>query len=152
LRSTGVVVIACSRPAGVAASADRPGSLGRVDMNADRSRLLRPVGGLALVAAFVLVVAGFGVGSHGRDPHASFRCPPPLVSAWTRVLAFEKERVPPGTPDPDVEVACTTPAQGRLAVAASFGVIGVGLLAISWLDDSRRYAKRSTLIAPTTRQ
>jgi hypothetical protein len=121
-------------------------------MTRDRSGVLRPVGGLALVAAFVVVVAGFGVGSHGRDPHATFRCPPPLVSAWSRVLAFEKERLPPGTPDPEVDVACMSAAQGRVAAASVLGVIGLGCLAVSWLDDSRRHAKRSTLIAPTTRQ
>jgi hypothetical protein len=121
-------------------------------MTAHRSSVLRPVGGLALVAAFVVAVAGFGIGSHGRDPHASFRCSPPLVSAWSRVAAFEKERLPPGAPDPDVDVACTAAAQGRMALAASLGFIGVGFLAVSWLDDPRRQAKRSMLMAPITRQ
>lgn len=98
-----------------------------------------------MAAAFVVVVAGFTVGPRQHDPHASFRCPPPVVSAWSNAVALEKEKLPPGTPDADVNVGCAKPAQGRVAVASSLGLVGVIFLTVSAVghpDERRRPVRR----------
>ena len=50
-----------------------------------RTAVAKGIGWAAVAAAFVIAVAGFSRTSHpAADPDASFRCPPPIVSAWTR--------------------------------------------------------------------
>ena len=83
------------------------------------------IGWAALAAAFVIAVAGFSRASHpAADPDGSFRCPPPLVSAWTRTLALEKERPGDSGPDAEVQVNCQAWGESRLTWALSLGVLG----------------------------
>jgi hypothetical protein len=90
-----------------------------------RPALAKPIGWAGLTAAFVIAVAGFPRASHpAADPDASFRCPPPLVSAWTRTMALEKEHPRNGAPDAEVQVNCQGWGESRLTWALSLGVLG----------------------------
>lgn len=93
-----------------------------------------------LTTAVLLALAGFGVHpSSATDPHSSFRCPPPVTSAWGNTPALEHERSATwANADGEVNVHCTKPARRRLVLA--IGAIGISVfLAVS---NDRRPATR----------
>ncbi|MGI9033970.1 MAG: hypothetical protein ACR2HY_09925 [Acidimicrobiales bacterium] len=93
-------------------------------MTKTHSSMRRWLAWAVLVGALVVAVAGFGVhpGS-AADPRSSFRCPPPLVSAWGHANALERSSAVGWVADREVEVRCGAPARRRMALAFA----GVGI-------------------------
>src|SRR5437870_207794 len=94
----------------------------------------RWIGWCGMAVAYVIALAGYPVTArHASDPGTSFRCPPPLVSAWARNPAFEKDRsfgLATDT-DEDVDVNCHGPSHARLVSALLIAVLGAGALTTS---------------------
>ncbi len=104
------------------------------------------------VVAF-LSLAGFGVHPDDTiDRQSSFRCTPPLVSAFSRSSAFERVSTPAPVGDSEVDVGCRAPAQRRLYVAAGVAILG-GLVVVRRRPGRRgaaeRDERRGRMVSPT---
>ncbi len=106
---------------------------------------------VAVVAFFSL--AGFGVHPDDRiDRQSSFRCTPPLVSAFSHSEAFERVSTPASVGDSEVDVGCRAPAKRRLYVAAGAAVVG-GLVVVRRRPGRRGASERDErpgqMVSPT---
>lgn len=105
----------------------------------NEARWSTPVVLAAAVAVAFLSLAGFGVHPDDVvDRQSSFRCTPPVVSAFSHGTAFERTSAPAAT-DGEVSVGCRDAARRRLWLAAGMAIVGSAVA----MGSRRRGPRRS---------
>lgn len=114
------------------------------------ARWSAPVALAAAVAVAFLSLAGFGVHPDDVvDRQSSFRCTPPVVSAFSHGSAFERTSASSAA-DGEISVGCRAAAQKRLWLAAGIAIVGSAMAMRSQRGRSSEDPRGSP--APTGRR